>query len=168
MPAPLVVNGWTILLHPLFLDQIAALVRETQRARSKDPSGYRNRNATKRLAAVLKIAFDAIPQDPSSRTYLQGGTLGAQHKHWLRAKFFQQYRLFFRCDRGSRLIVYGWINDESTKRAYGSATDAYRVFSAMLARGNPPDDWNALKAACNTGVATEAHDVLDRANELLR
>lgn len=168
MPAPLVVNGWTILVHQLFLEQVAALVREAQRARSKDPSGYRNRNAAKRLAAVLKLAFDAIPRDPTSRTYLQGGTLGAQHKHWLRAKFFQQYRLFFRCDRGSRVIVYGWVNDDATKRAYGSATDAYRVFSAMLAKGNPPDDWNALKAACDADVAAQAHELLGRANALLR
>jgi len=168
MPAPLVVNGRTILVHPLFLEQVAALVREAQRARSKDPSGYRNRNAAKRLAAVLKLAFDAIPRDPTSRTYLQGGTLGAQHKHWLRAKFFQQYRLFFRCDRGSRVIVYGWVHDDATKRAYGSATDAYRVFSAMLAKGNPPDDWNALKAACDADVAAQAHELLGRANALLR
>jgi toxin YhaV len=33
-------------------------------------------------------------------------------------------------------------------RTYGSATDAYAVFSTMLARGNPPDDWNALLAQC--------------------
>jgi toxin YhaV len=168
MSAPLVVNGWTILLHPLFLEQVATLVRETRRARSKDPSGYKSRNAAKRLAAVLKLAFHDIPQDPTSRTYLQGGTLGAQHKHWLRAKFFQQYRLFFRCDRGSRVIVYGWVNDEVTKRAYGSATDAYKVFSAMLAKGNPPDDWTTLKAACDAVVSAGAHDLLGRANELLR
>jgi len=167
MSSTLVVNGWTILLHPLFLEQIADLVRQTQRARSKDPSGYRSRNATKRLAAVLKLAFDAIPQDPT-RTYLQGGTLGAQHKHWLRAKFFQQYRLFFRSDHVSRVIVYGWVNDDATKRAYGSATDGGRVFSAMLAKGNPPDDWNALKATCDADVAAQTHDLIGRANTLLR
>jgi toxin YhaV len=168
MSAPLVVNGWTILLHPLFLEQVATLVRETQRARDKDPGGYKRRNATKRLAAVLKLGFHDIPQDPTSRAWLQGSTLGAQHKHWLRAKFFQQYRLFFRCDRGSRVIIYGWVNDEATKRAYGSATDAYKVFSAMLANGNPPDDWNALKVACDANVSAGTHDLLGRANELLR
>ena len=194
MSAPLVVNGWTILLHPLFLEQVATLVRETRRARSKDPSGYKSRNAAKRLAAMglnvcladrnadtlreaagldhrtlaLLLAVGVIEQDPTNRTYLQGGTLGAQHKHWLRAKFFQQYRLFFRCDRGSRVIVYGWVNDEVTKRAYGSATDAYKVFSAMLAKGNPPDDWTTLKAACDAVVSAGAHDLLGRANELLR
>jgi toxin YhaV len=144
------------------------LVRETQRARNRDPGGDKNRNVAKRLAAVLKLAFHDIPQDPTSRTWLQGATLGSQHKHWLRAKFFQQYRLFFRCDRGSRVIVYGWVNGEATKRAYGSATDAYKVFSALLTKGNPPDGWSALKAACEANVSPAGQDLVGRANELLR
>jgi toxin YhaV len=37
-----------------------------------------------------------------------------------------------------------WINDEDTKRAYGHADDAYRVFRKMLEAGNPPDAWDAL------------------------
>jgi hypothetical protein len=35
----------------------------------------------------------------------------------LRARFFQQYRLFFRYHRASRIIVYAWVNDEHAKRA---------------------------------------------------
>jgi toxin YhaV len=48
--------------------------------------------------------------------------------HWFRAKFFQQYRLFFRYHRESRIIIYAWVNDEESKRAYESASDAYRTF----------------------------------------
>jgi len=42
------------------------------------------------------------------------------------------------------VIVLGWVNDQQSKRAYGSKSDAYRVFQAMLARGHPPDDWEEL------------------------
>jgi toxin YhaV len=73
-----------------------------------------------------------------------------QSTHWLRAKFFQQYRLFFRYHRDSRIIVYARVNDADTKRAYESATDAYQVFRRMLKRGRPPDDWNALLAEAKT------------------
>jgi len=52
--------------------------------------------------------------------------------------------LFFRFHTRSRLIVLGWVNDTDTKRAYGSKTDAYRVFQSMLASGHPPDDWDVL------------------------
>ena len=44
-------------------------------------------------------------------------------------------------------LVFGWVNDDQTKRAYDSKTDAYRVFRKMLDSGNPPDDWEALLEA---------------------
>ncbi len=74
------------------------------------------------------MAFDVIPQDPTRPEYRHGATLGDDHKHWLRAKFFQQYRLFFRYHAPSQQIVFAWVNDEDSKRAYGSSDDAYRVF----------------------------------------
>ena len=102
------------------------------------------KNTTKRLAAISKLAFEIIPADPTRREYRQGNTLGENYKHWFRAKFFQQYRLFFRYHQGSKIIVYAWINDDKTKLAYGSKTDAYRVFQKMLNSGNPPDNWQSL------------------------
>ena len=53
---------------------------------------------------------------------------------------------FFRFHAPSRLIVLAWVNDESTRRAYESDSDAYRVFKKMLANGHPPDDWAHLLA----------------------
>jgi toxin YhaV len=42
------------------------------------------------------------------------------------------------------MIVYAWVNDDDTKRAYESSDDAYRVFRKMLESGHPPDDWDQL------------------------
>jgi toxin YhaV len=145
MKAPaLVINGWTIFAHPLFLAPLEALTAQVEALRQKDPSGYINKNATKRLAAINKLAFEDIPQDPTRPEYRQGATLGNDRRHWFRAKFFQQYRLFFRYHQESKIIIYAWVNDENTKRAYGSDTDAYRIFQRMLKSGNPPDDWLSL------------------------
>lgn len=141
---PFVVHGWTIFAHPLFLDQIESLIREVEALRQKDSSGYIKKNASKRLAAIAKLAFDVIPQDPAKPEYRQGNTLGEDHKHWFRAKFFQQYRLFFRYHASSKVIVLAWVNDEDTKRAYESSDDAYRIFRKMLSNGHPPDDWDLL------------------------
>ena len=140
----LIINGWTIFAHPLFLDQLGALTDQVQKQKKKDPANYHTKNAAKRLAAINKLAFDAIPQDPGRPEYRQGGTLGSEHRHWFRAKFFQQYRLFFRFHTESKIIVYAWVNDEKTKRAFGSKTDAYYVFGKMLGNGNPPDTWETL------------------------
>lgn len=141
---PLVVNGWTLFAHPLFLEQTESLIKQVEKLQKKDPVNYKKKNATKRLAAIEKLAFDVIPQDPTSSEYRQGNTLGSEHKHWFRAKFFQQYRLFFRFHLESKIIVYAWVNDESTKRAYDSKNDAYRVFEKMLNSGHPPGNWNEL------------------------
>ena len=150
-PAPLVIHGWTVFAHPLFLAQLETLERQVETFKQKDPSGYTKKNASKRLAAITRLAFDAIPQDPARPEYRQGSTLGDGHKHWLRAKFFQQYRLFFRYHAQSRVIVYAWVNDEDSKRAYDSSADAYRVFGKMLESGHPPDDWKQLLAQAGQG-----------------
>ena len=143
-PAPLLIHGWTVFAHPLFLAQIEALAQQVEAFKQKDPVGYVKRNANKRLAAIIKLAFDVIPQDPTRTEYRQGNTLGDAYKHWFRAKFFQQYRLFFRYHAPSKVIVLAWVNDDDTKRAYESSDDAYRVFRKMLASGQPPDDWDQL------------------------
>ena len=140
------INGWTIFAHPLFLHQLEDLIAQVERLKQKDPDNFFKKNPAKRLAAIYKLAFESIPQNPAGAEFRQGGTLGDEHKHWFRAKFFQQYRLFFRYHEASKIIVLAWVNDEDTKRAYQSTDDAYKTFRKMLAAGHPPDDWDELLA----------------------
>ncbi len=103
-----VVNGWSIFLHLLFHGQITRQRELVEKRRQKDPAGYLNKNATKRLAAITRLAFEIIPQV------------------------------------GAKIIVYAWVNDDDTLRAYDSKDDAYRVFRKMLDGGNPPASWEEL------------------------
>jgi len=141
---PLVINGWTIYAHPLFSAQLEELSTEVEALKSKDAEGYKKKNATKRLASIVRLLFEVIPADPTNPIFRQGTTLGDDYKHWFRGKFNQQYRLFFRYDTASKIIVLGWVNDENTKRAYNSRSDAYHVFKGMLEDGHPPNGWKAL------------------------
>jgi toxin YhaV len=146
------INGWLIVAHGLFLDQVEAMIAAVIKDKARNPTTYKTRRAAKVLAAVACLAFKEIPEDPARDAYQQGNTLGEEYRHWRRAKFYQQYRLFFRYRGGAdgkKVIAYGWVNDEDTKRAYDSKTDAYAVFRRMLDNGNPPDDWADLKAACD-------------------
>ena len=133
------------------------MIGQVEKAKRKDPAGYKKKRAAKLLAAVLMVAFEDIPGDPSREIYRQGDTLGDDHKHWFRAKFLQQFRLFFRYQQSgtTKIIVLAWVNDDSILRAYGRATDAYAMFRKMLARGNPPDDRNALLAHAKADTATQ-------------
>jgi toxin YhaV len=141
---PLVINGWNIFAHSLFLNQFEELLTQVENLRHNNPQDYKKKNATKRLAAIAKLAFDVIPQDPTRSDYRQGNTLGDNYRHWFKAKFFQQYRLFFRYHQESKIIVFVWVNVQTSKRSYDSNTDAYRVLKKMLESGHPPDDWDDL------------------------
>jgi toxin YhaV len=129
------------------------LTAQVEALKAKDPEGYTRKNATKRLAAIMQLAFEVIPQDPTRPEYRQGNTLGDAHRHWFRAKLFQQYRLFFRFHAASRIIVLAWVNDEDTRRAHESpyhAYHAYRVFRKMLDSGHSPGNWDELLAQAHT------------------
>jgi toxin YhaV len=150
------VNGWELFAHALLLDQLAKLIAAVEKERSKKPKTYQSSANFKVLAALRQLIFVTIPADPTRSEYRQGGTLGADRKHWFRAKFGgQRFRLFFRYDSKSKILIYAWVNDSDNLRTYGSKNDAYAVFRKMLDRGTPPDDWNALlKAAKEPAAAT--------------
>lgn len=160
--APLVINGWSIYAHPVFLDQLGGLVEEVETRKKRDPKTWQKKNCAKRLAAIIKLVSENIPADPGDPAFRQGDTLGEHRKHWFRAKFFQQYRLFFRFDSTTKVIVLAWVNDEQNLRAYGSKTDAYATFRAMLDDGSPPDSFDVLMKEA-VAVEVRFEDVLKAA-----
>ena len=85
--------------------------------------------------------------DPGLDEYRQGNTMGRDYRHWRRAKIWRRFRLFFRYDSRTRVIVCAWVNDGQTMRSADSKSDPYAVFRKMLERGRPPDDWAALFTA---------------------
>ncbi len=100
--------------------------------------------------------FDRVPRDPLSAEFRERNTLGPAHRHWFRAKFgATRFRLFFRADLASRIVVYDWVNDHDTLRKTGAANDPYAVFARMLANGNPPNDWADLLAAAQDPAAVQ-------------
>jgi toxin YhaV len=139
------INGWELFAHPLLLDQVEKLIAAIEKTRAKQPKTYQSSANFKVLAALRQLMFETIPADPTRQEYRQGGTLGEHRKHWFRAKFGgQRFRLFFRWDSKSMVILYAWVNDSDTLRTYGAKSDAYAVFRKMLDKGNPPNNWSAL------------------------
>lgn len=144
------VSGWTLLFHDCLLGQLDKLRLAAQRAEQVDPMEAANNANVKLFRAVSALILETIPSDPGHARFRQGGTLGPGHGHWRRAKIGQRFRLLFRYDSASKIIIYAWINDRDTLRSAGSDTDPYAVFRKMLDRGNPPDSWSALLAECCT------------------
>ena len=145
----MVVNGWRLYAHPLFEAQIKELTRRVERLKSSQPDQYHSRPAAKLLATINHYILDAIPRDPNSSEFRQGNTLGAENRHWFRAKFHARYRLFYRFSSKQRVIIYAWVNDEDSLRKAASKTDPYNLFRAMLEAGNPPASLDDLLKASN-------------------
>lgn len=146
-----VINGWSVFSHPCFDDQFEALVKKVERLKNSHPETFQKKAETKLLAAVVKVVKEQICFDPSNEKFRQGETLGSENKHWFRAKFLGQYRLFFRYSAAHKIIVLAWVNDDSTLRAYDSKSDAYKMFAKMLKAGYPPDSWEELLTQCLQG-----------------
>jgi toxin YhaV len=160
----MVVNGWTLLFHEAILGQLQRLADADRRARKAAPRHFRTNANVKLLAALAKLMLEVIPADPGRPEYRQGNTLGEDYRHWFRAKFFGRFRLFFRYDSRSRLIVYAWVNDERSLRQRGAKSDPYEVFRRMLGAGNPPNDWAALMKSSSEapGSVLPGHSMTER------
>ena len=143
-------NGWTLLFHECLIDQLRKLESAAARAQRQDPTGFASNANVKLFDALSHLILEVVPSDPSREEYRQGNTMGTDFRHWRRAKIGRRFRLFFRFDSKSKIIIYAWVNDENTLRSAGSKSDPYAVFQRMLERGNPPDDWAALKSACQS------------------
>lgn len=140
-------HGWNLLFHDCLIEQLRKLEAVVQRAKAQDPRGLESNANVKLFNALSQLMLETVPSEPNRDEYRQGNTMGAEFRHWRRAKSGRRFRLFFRFDSKSRVVIFAWVNDENTLRTSGSKTDPYVVFQKMLERGHPLDDWAALQNA---------------------
>lgn len=142
-----VVIGWTIYLWREFAEQLAVFRQELDELKQKHPEDWQKKAKAKFIARVFRIILEEVPRNPGDPAYRQGKTLGNNYKHWKRAKF-DRFRLFFRYSDTKKIILFVWLNDETTRRKAGAKTDVYSVFASMLVAGKPPSSWDQLVAQC--------------------
>ena len=147
-------HGWHVLFHECLVEQLQKLNAAAARAQAQDPKGCESNANVKLFNALSALIFETVPSDPSRDEYRQGNTMGPVFRHWRRAKIGRRFRLFFRFDSKTRIIIFAWVNDEHSLRSSGAKTDPYLVFQKMLKSGHPPDDWDALLAASQAGWKT--------------
>jgi len=139
--------GWNLLFHECLIEQLQKLQAAASRAQAQDPEGSVSNANVKLFDALTTLILEVVPSDPNRDEYRQGNTMGPAFRHWRRAKIDRRFRLFFRFDSKTRIIIFAWVNDEHTLRSSGAKTDPYIVFQKMLKSGHPPDDWDALLVA---------------------
>ena len=139
-------GDWSLLFHRCALEQLERLKAASDKAVASNPRDAPMNANVKLYAALAKLMLETIPSDPARDEYRQGNTMGPDFRHWRRAKIGRRFRLFFRYDSRTKVIVYAWVNDEKTLRSAGAGNDPYTVFQKMLSRGNPADDWSKLES----------------------
>ncbi len=140
-------HGWTLLFHECLSAQLQKLETAVARVQTQDPEEFESNANVKLFNALSQLILETIPSDPNREEYRQGKMMGAAFRHWRRAKSGGRFRLFFRFDSKTRIIIYAWVNDKHTLRSSGSRSDPYAIFQKILQRGHPPDDWTALVSA---------------------
>lgn len=141
-------NGWRLLFYEAIIEQLERLGNASIRAQRSNPDDYQSNANYKLFESLSYLLLTAIPESPGSEKYRQGKTLGAPGRHWRRAKLGRRFRVFFRYDSRSKVIIYAWVNDKNSLRAAGGKNDPYAVFKKMLERGSPPTNWYDLFREC--------------------
>jgi hypothetical protein len=73
---PLVVNGWTLLYHPLFGRRYTELRNEARRLKRRlPPAEFRQHPLVKLVAAVHRLVTAIVPPDPNSPEFRLRGNL---------------------------------------------------------------------------------------------
>ena len=116
---------WSLLFHRCVLEQLARLKAASDKAIASNPQSALENANVKLYAALGKLMLETIPSDPARDDYRQGNAMGPHFRHWRRAKIGRRFRLFFRYDSRTKVIVYAWLNDEKTLRTAGSRNDPY-------------------------------------------
>jgi antitoxin PrlF len=147
-------NG-TVTVHPAeddardpalapFLDLLARDIASRPEALVPPPMALLAR--IERLTAGVAVDLDAIA---SCSNAMVGPCSRIRCSSTIRTVGANRFRLFFRADSASRIIVYAWVNDRDTLIKAGATTDPYVVFSGTPARDNPPIDRATLLAAAS-------------------
>lgn len=110
-------GDWSLLFHRCVLEQLERLKAASDKAIANSPPNDALATANVKLyAALAKLMIETIPSDPARDEYRQGNTMGPDFRHWRRARIERRFRLFFRYDSRTKVIVYAWVNDEKTLR----------------------------------------------------
>jgi toxin YhaV len=138
-------RGWDLYLYSAFKQPYDTLVAEIDQLAKENPKEYACHAKAKLLKRINEIILDEVPSNPGNPLYRQGNTLGAHYKDWFHVKFLGRFRLFFKYNTKAKLIIYCWVNDETTLRKTGAETDPYKIFARMIKSGRPPNSWADLE-----------------------
>ena len=144
-------HGWNLLFHEGLIVQLQKLQTAAKKAKAQDPQGFESNANLKLFNALAQLMLETVPSDPSRDEYRQGNTMGPAFRHWRRAKLGRRFRLFFRFDSKTRIIIFMAMMEAQTYLAKRQARADLNAFDAVMARtgGEPPREGDRILPAQN-------------------
>ena len=132
---PLVVNGRTLLYHPLFGRRYNELRAEARRLKRELPRDEFIRHPlVKLVAAVHRLITQTVPADPNAPEYRLRGSL-AKFRRAKGRGLPPRYRLFWVFSETTKTVIFLYLNDETTLPKDRARSDRYEVFKTLVERG---------------------------------
>ena len=144
-------HGWNLLFHDGLIEQLQKLQTAAQKAKAQDPQGFESNANVKLFNALAQLMLETVPSDPSRDEYRQGNTMDPAFRHWRQAKLGRRFRLFFRFDSKTRIIIFMAMMEAQTYLAKRQARADLTAFDAVMARtgGEPPREGDRILPAQN-------------------
>ncbi len=145
-------HGWNLLFHEGLIEQLQKLQAAARRAQAQDPQGFESNANVKLFNALAQLMLETVPSDPNRDEYRQGNNMGPAFRHWRRAKLGRRFRLFFRFDSKTRIIIFMAIKEAQTYFAERQERADLTEFDAVMARtgGEPPREGDRILLAQNS------------------
>ena len=144
-------HSWNLLFHDGLIEQLQKLQTAAQKAQTQDTQGFESNANVKLFNALAQLMLETVPSDPNRDEYRQGNTMGPAFRHWRRAKLGRRFRLFFRFDSKTRIIIFMAMMEAQTYLAKRQARADLNAFDAVMARtgGEPPREGDRILPAQN-------------------
>ena len=144
-------HSWNLLFHEGLIEQLQKLQTAAQKAQTQDTQGFESNANVKLFNALAQLMLETVPSDPNRDEYRQGNTMGPAFRHWRRAKLGRRFRLFFRFDSKTRIIIFMAMMEAQTYLAKRQARADLNAFDAVMARtgGEPPREGDRILPAQN-------------------
>jgi toxin YhaV len=136
------INGWLVLYHPVFRNRYIALRDEVRLLKSKlSGQEFAKHPRVKLFAAVRHLVSERVPANPNAPEYRLRNEL-SKHRRAKGQGLPPRYRLYWVFSQTSRVIIFTYLNDDTSLRKEGAKSDPYEIYKKMVARGEIGQDFD--------------------------
>lgn len=133
-------SKYLLKYHKFYSEKVDVLKQEIKKLKvSLHHEAFAQHPEVKFAARLMKATKETIPEDPNKKEYQLHGDLKKYRRY---KQGLQRYRLFFTFSTNPPIILYLYVNDQSSLRKEGDKNDPYRIFTKLVEQKKVSHDPN--------------------------